>query len=236
MMEGLKDAARSRLKFWGLNDAQLAELVRTKQPKSTITVYAPVSGVVTERIVTTGQYVNEGAALFSVAPVSNVWVEAELYENDIDRAAIGSSAVVTIDAYPGKTFQGKVVFISPLLNPDTRTLKVRVDLANPGGLLKPEMFVKVTLRGRKIRELAVPEGAVVVTGDRALVWIETAPGAFAPREVTLGRRGGGYVEVVAGLSGGESVAASGGFLIDSESQLKTAQPAVPAAERGGKER
>jgi Cu(I)/Ag(I) efflux system membrane fusion protein len=111
-------------------------------------------------------------------------------------------------------------------------LKVRVELANPGGLLKPEMFVKVALKGMKVRVLAVPEGAVIVTGDRALAWAEKIPGVFEPRYVTIGRKGEGFSEILSGLSEGESVAASGGFLIDSESQLKSAQTETPQGREG----
>lgn len=227
MMGGLRDAARVRLKQWGVSDSQVAELSRTRQPKSVVTVYAPASGIVTERLVTAGQYVNEGAPLFSVAPLSTVWVHAELYETECGRVAVGAPAVVTTETWPGKEFRGKVAFVDPVINPETRTLKVRVDLANPGELLKPEMFVKVALKGRKVRALAVPEDAVVVTGDRALAWVESAPGTFEPRNVTLGRRGSGFYEVLSGLSAGEAVAASGGFLIDSESQLKSARSGAP---------
>jgi Cu(I)/Ag(I) efflux system membrane fusion protein len=232
MMEGLRDAARVRLKLWGVTDAQIAGLARTRQPKTVVTVFSPVAGVVTERLVTAGQYVNEGTPLFSVAPLSNVWVNAELYENEINRAAVGTAVFVTTEAYPDKVFQGRVAFVDTAVSPETRTLKVRIDLANPGGLLKPEMFVKVTLKGRKIRTLAVPEGAVVITGDRALTWIETSPGSFEPRDVTVGRRGNGFYEILSGLTGGEPVAVSGGFLIDSESQLKAAQPTDTVEQRG----
>ncbi|WP_236685606.1 efflux RND transporter periplasmic adaptor subunit [Geobacter pickeringii] len=232
MMEGLRDAARARLRQWGFSDAQVAELVRTRQPKSVVTVYAPASGVVTERLVTAGQYVTEGALLFSVAPLSSVWVHAELYENEGGRAAIGSPAVVTTEAWPGREFRGKVAFVDPVINPETRTLKVRIDLANPGEFLKPEMFVKVALKGQKVRVLAVPEDAVVVTGDRALVWVESSSGTFEPRNVTLGRRGSGFYEVLSGLSAGETVAASGGFLIDAESRLKSARSKAPEQQGG----
>jgi Cu(I)/Ag(I) efflux system membrane fusion protein len=235
MMEGLRDASRSRLKLWGFTDAQIAELTRTGRPKVAVTVFSPAAGVVTERLVTAGQYVNEGAPLFSVASQSSVWVEAELYENEIGRVAVGTPAVVTTEAYPGKALQGRVAFVDPVVNPETRTLKVRVDLANPGGLLKAEMFVKVALKGRKVTALAVPEGAVIVTGDRALAWIETAPGAFEPRYIAIGRKGEGFCEIISGLSKDETVAASGGFLIDSESQLKSAQTGTPH-EREGKGR
>jgi Cu(I)/Ag(I) efflux system membrane fusion protein len=232
MMEGLRDASRSRLKLWGFADAQIAALARTRQPKVVVTVFSPAAGIVTERLVTAGQYVNEGAPLFSVAPQSSVWIEAELYENEIGNVSVGAPAAVTTEAYPGKALLGKVAFVDSVVNPETRTLKVRVDLANPGGLLKPEMFVKVALKGRKVRSLSVPEGAVIVTGDRALAWVEKTPGAFEPRYVTIGRKGGGFCEILSGLSEGESVAASGGFLIDSESQLKSAQTETPQVREG----
>lgn len=231
MMEGLRDASRSRLKVWGVSDQQIAELERSRQPKKVVSVKSPVTGVVTERLVTTGQYVNEGAPLFSVGSLSGVWIFAELYENDLGRMETGTPALVTTEAFPGKVFQGRVAFVDPVVNPETRTLKVRVDLDNRGGLLKPEMFVKVILKGRKIRELAIPEGAAIFSGDRSMVWVESAPGKFVPRNVTLGRKGDGYYQVISGLSGGESVAASGGFLIDAESRLNAVQSGATGESR-----
>jgi len=227
MMEGLRDASAMRLKGWGMSDRQIADLERSRQPKRVVTIHAPVAGIVTERLVTAGQYVNEGAALFSIGSLSTLWVFAELYENDLGRAEASSAALVTTEAYPGKVFQGKVTFVDPVINPETRTLKVRIDLDNRLGLLKPEMFVKVRLKGRKIKELAIPEGAVIFSGECSMVWVESPPGVYLPRNITVGRKGDGYYEVISGLSGGESVAASGGFLIDAESQLKALQSTVP---------
>jgi membrane fusion protein, copper/silver efflux system len=234
MMEGLRDAARTRLKLWGVTNAQVTELERTRQPKVTLTVFSPTTGVVTERLVTAGQYVNEGAALFSVAPLSSIWVEAELYESEISKAPVGTPAIVTSEAYPGKELLGRIAFVDPAVNPATRTVKVRIDMPNPGDLLKPEMFVKVVLRGKKMRALAIPEDAVVITGERALVWIETVPGTFEPKKISVGRRGDGFCEVLSGLTEGESVAASGGFLIDSENQLKTANAGATTQHAGNR--
>lgn len=231
MMEGLRDAARSRLKVWGVSDRQIAELERSRQPNKVVSINSPVAGVVTERLVTAGQYVNEGAPLFSVGSLSNVWIFAELYENDLGRIRTGTTCLVTTEAFPGKVFEGRVAFVDPVVNPETRTLKVRVDLDNRAGLLKPEMFVKVKLKGRKIKELAVPEGAVIFSGERSMVWVESAPGSFEPMNVTLGHKGDGYYEVISGLSGGESVAASGGFLIDAESRLNALEPGAPGESR-----
>ncbi len=222
MMTGLRDASRARLALWGLSDRQISELERSRQPKKIVTINSPASGVIMERLVTVGQYVNEGAPLFSVGSLSTVWVIAELYESDLGRIEIGAPSLVTTEAFPGKVFQGRVAFLDPAINPETRTLKVRIDLDNRGGLLKPEMFVKVRLKSRKLRALAVPEGAVIFSGERSLVWVENGPGVLVPRNITVGRRGEGYYEVISGLMGGESVAASGGFLLDGESQLKSA--------------
>lgn len=219
MMEGLRDAARSRLKIWGMTDRQIAELELSRQPKKVVTIQSPVAGVVMERLVTAGQYVNEGTPLFFVGSLTSVWVYAELYENDLGRIETGAVAQVTTEAFPGKVFSGRVAFVDPAVNPETRTLKVRVDLDNRGGLLKPEMFVKVKLKGRRITKPAVPEEAVIFSGERSMVWVESGPGSFLPRYVTLGRRGDGYYEVISGLAEGEAVAASGGFLIDGESRL-----------------
>ncbi len=221
MMTGMRDASRARLALWGLSRKQITELERSRQPKKIVTINATASGVIMERLVTAGQYVNEGTPLFSVGSLATVWVFAELYESDLGRIEVGSPSIVTTEAFPGKVFQGKVTFLDPAINPETRTLKVRIDLDNERGLLKPEMFVKVKLRSRKLRALAVPEGAVIFSGDRSLVWVASGPGAFVPKNITVGHKGDGYYEVVSGLVGGESVAASGGFLLDGESQLKS---------------
>jgi Cu(I)/Ag(I) efflux system membrane fusion protein len=162
----------------------------------------------------------EGGALYSIAEMDPVWVQAEVHEFEIRRVPAGTSAVVTTQAYPGREFRGKVTFVEPYLSVETRTLKIRVDLPNPGGLLKPDMFVRVAFKGRKGTVLAAPESAVLVTGERAMSWVEVEPNTFEPRVIRVGGRANGYYEILSGLSEGETVATSGGFLIDSESQLK----------------
>lgn len=221
MMEGLRDAARQRLGNWGMSGRQIAELERTRQPKRVVTIHAPFAGIVTERLVTAGQYVSEGTPLFSLSSLARLWVFAELFEHDLPRSSVGSPAMVTTEAIPGKLFPGRVAFIDPSVNPETRTVRVRIDLDNSAGLLKPEMFVKVRLKGKRNSGLAVPEDAVLFSGERATVWVEKTAGVFAPRLVTVGTREGGFVEIVSGVSDGETIASSGGFLIDAESQLKT---------------
>jgi Cu(I)/Ag(I) efflux system membrane fusion protein len=234
MARSLAEASRTRLRLWGVTDEQIAELAAAKEPKTVFTIFAPRTGVVTERLVSAGQYVMEGTALYSIAEMDPVWVQAEVHEFEIPRVPMGTSAVVTTQAYPGREFRGKVTFLDPSLNAETRTLKVRVDLPNPGGFLKPEMFVRVAFRGRRGAVLAVPESAVLVTGERAMSWVEVGKNAFEPRMVRVGARANGYYEVLSGLSAGETVVTSAGFLIDSESQLRGASPpAAPAPDHTG---
>ena len=234
MSSGLLSAARTRLKLWGVTDAQIAELERTKTPATAFTVFAPASGIVTERQVSTGQYVMEGAPLYSIADPSPVWVQAEVYEFEIHKVPAGTQAVVTTEAYPGKEFRGKVAFVDPFLNPETRTVKVRIDIPNPGGLLKPDMFVNVALKGAKGKALAVSDSAVLITGERAMAWVEVKPNTFEPKMVKVGHKSNGYYEILSGLSEGETVVTSAGFLIDSESQLKSGS-SDPHAGHGGAE-
>jgi len=220
MSRTLAEASRTRLALWGVTDGQLEALEKSKEPKTVFTVFAPRTGVVTERLVSAGQYVMEGAALYSIAEMDPVWVQAEVHEFEIQRVPVGTSAVVTTQAYPGREFRGKVTFVDPYLSVETRTLKIRVDLPNPGGLLKPDMFVRVAFKGKKGTVLAAPESAVLVTGERAMSWVEVEPNTFEPRMIRVGGRANGYYEILSGLSEGDTVVTSAGFLIDSESQLK----------------
>jgi Cu(I)/Ag(I) efflux system membrane fusion protein len=235
MMEGLRDASRSRLRFFGVTNEQIAELARTRHLQPVVTVFSPSSGIVTEQLVSAGQYVNEGTPLFTVVPLSSVWVEAQVYENELANVAVGTSASITAESYPSKIFQGKVIFIDSTVSPEARTVKVRVELSNSNGLLKPGMFVKVVLEGRAVRELAVPEGAAVIRGNQAFAWIQAYPGHFEPKAIAIGRRGDGFCEVLSGLAKGETVASSGGFLLDAEGQM---QPSISdaVAQPGGYKR
>ena len=225
--KNLAAAARARLTLWGITDAQIAELEKSKEPRTAFPVIAPVSGIVRQRLVTTGQYVTEGASLYAIGQLASVWVQAQVYEFETGKVSLGAQAVVTTEAYPGREFRGSVSFVDPFFNPETRTVRVRIELSNPGEILKPDMFVRVDLTGRKGTVLAIPETAVLQTGERAVVWVETEPNAFSPRTVKVGHRSDGYYEILDGLSEGESVVTSGGYLLDSESQLRAVSP-VPA--------
>jgi Cu(I)/Ag(I) efflux system membrane fusion protein len=233
MMDGLRDAARTRLRLLGITDAQIAQLVRTGHSQTSVTIYSPASGVVSEKYVTAGQYVSEGTPLYTVVPLSSVWVEAELYESELAHAPVGTSALVTTEAYPSKVFPGRVTFVDTTVSPEARTVKVRVELSNAQGLLKPGMFVKVVLRENAVRALAVPDSATIIRGSQTFAWIEVSSGTFEPRIVVIGRKGNGFSEVLSGLAKGEKVASSGGFLIDSEGQLQ-ATNAGPSSQHSGK--
>lgn len=218
--EGLVASARQRLKLMGVKDEQLADLEKAGQPVIRLSIYTPLSGIVIEKIVQEGQYVNVGDPLFSVADLSTVWVEAEVYENEFQFVRIGQRVEIVSQSYPGRPFAGRVSFIYPFLDPKSRTVKVRVEMANPGLKLKPDMFVNALIKVPLGDTLAVPAQAVMDTGKRQVVWVEMKPGMFEQRDVQVGARVGDNVQILSGLKRGEKVAASGGYLIDSESQLK----------------
>lgn len=218
--EGLVGSARQRLKLMGVKDVQIAALERSGEPNIKLPIYTPLSGIVIEKIVQEGQYVNMGDPLFAIADLSSVWVEVEVYENEFPFVKLGQAVSITSQSYPGKTFTGRVSFVYPFLDPKTRTVKVRVELANPGLRLKPDMFVNALIKSPLGATIAVPSAAVMDTGKRQVVWVEKEPGMFEPRDVKVGARVGDNVQIVSGLAKGEKVAATGGYLIDSEAQLK----------------
>ncbi len=218
--EGLVASARQRLKLMGVKDEQIAGLEKAGQPNIRLPIYTPLSGIVIEKIALEGQYVNVGDPLFNIADLSSVWVEVEVYENEFPNIKIGQRVDIVSQSYPGKTFRGRVAFIYPFLDPKTRTVKVRVEIPNPGLKLKPDMFVNATVKVALSTSIVVPVSAVMDTGQRQVVWVETKPGMFEPRDVKVGARSGDNVQIISGLKAGEKVASSGGYLIDSEAQLK----------------
>lgn len=218
--EGLVTSARQRLKLMGVKDSQIAALEKSGEPNIRLPIYTPLSGIVIEKLALEGQYVNTGDPLFSIADLSTVWVEVEVYENEFPAIKQGQRVDIVSQSYPGKTFTGRVSFIYPFLDPKTRTVKVRVEIGNPGLKLKPDMFVNATIKSHLGTAIAVPVTAVIDTGKRQVLWVETEPGMFAPREVRVGQRAGDNIQILSGLKPGEKVAVSGGYLIDSESQLR----------------
>lgn len=231
----LAAAARERLLRLEISPAEIDQLVQTGRAAETITFRSPANGIIVEKTAVRGMRVTAGQMLYRLADLSTVWVEAEVYETDLPAVRVGARAVVSLQAYPDRTFAGRVAYIYPAVTPETRTVRVRLSLANPEGLLKPNMLATVTLQAPQSNGLLVPADAVVDTGTQQLVFVAEGDGRFSPREVRLGRRLEGKVEVLSGVKEGDAVAASATFFLDSESQLRgalqnyAASPAPPGA-------
>ena len=226
-MKQLAEASLARLKNWDISEGEIRRMANEPQAngklRHSLTYYAPVSGIVLEKRAVQGMRFMPGEALYQIADLSSLWVLAEVAEQDIALVKVGSVARVSIEAYPGKEFEGKISFIYPTLNTTTRTVQVRVEIANPGGQLKPAMYANVTLpAGNGVEVLTVPVSAVIDSGKRQVVLVQLAEGRYAPREVKLGSRSEDYVEVMDGLAAGEKVVTSALFLIDAESNLQAA--------------
>ncbi|WP_342618507.1 efflux RND transporter periplasmic adaptor subunit [Rhodoferax sp. GW822-FHT02A01] len=242
-MQQLADASLARLRNWDVSEEQIKELTRSGAAKRTLTFRSPVSGFVSEKKAVQGMRFMPGDVLYQVSDLSSVWVVADVFEQDIAAVRTGARARVTIDAYPGKTLDAALTYVYPTLNAETRTVPVRLELANPGGLLKPGMYAQVELAvGGKARVLTVPLSAVIDSGKRQLVLVQVGEGRFEPRDVKLGARSDNYLEVLEGVKEGEQVVVSANFLIDAESNLKAAvagfgaaQTSAPAASATGHE-
>ncbi|HEX6086747.1 MAG TPA: efflux RND transporter periplasmic adaptor subunit [Thermoanaerobaculia bacterium] len=221
--QDLVESTRTRLLLSGMTAGQIAQLERTRKPILATTITSPVSGVVTKKLAVEQQYVQQGQALLEVADLSNVWVEVDVYEQQLPSVRLGDRVEISPAAVPGRTFTGKVSFILPVLEGTTRTARVRVELPNPGLQLKPDMYVNARILGAPAPpHIMVPASAVIDRGQEQLVWVETQPGSYEPRRVTTGGRHGAAIVIASGLSEGEVVVVEGGFLLDSEAQLRGA--------------
>jgi membrane fusion protein, copper/silver efflux system len=198
-----------------------------------VTFYAPVSGIVLEKKAVQGIRFMPGEMLYQIADLSSVWVIAEVQEQDIGQVRLGNRAQVSVDAYPERMFDGRVDFIYPTMDAATRTVQVRIEISNPKGLLKPAMYADALISlGKGNKVLTIPASAVIDSGTRQVVLVRLAEGRFEPRTVQLGARGDDYVEVVNGVAEGEPVVTSANFLIDAESNLKTALGGISEQSRG----
>ena len=218
----LLESTRRRLEFWDISENQIKALEKTGKIQRALTLHSPLSGIVLEKWVNQGTYVEAGAQLFRIANLSTVWVVADIYEYELPLIRLGQQAEVTLSSRTGGVFRGKAVFIYPTLDPRTRTARVRFEFPNPEGDLKPEMYANVSIGVDLGRRIAVPESAVIETGDRSVALVSLEGGYFDPRNLTTGVRADGYIEVVEGLKPGETVVTSANFLIDSESRLQEA--------------
>ena len=238
-MQRIADATLARLHNLEVPEARIKALQLKKEPPRLMPYLSPVSGIVTEKKAVQGMRFAAGDVLYQITDISSVWVLADVYEQDVASLRTGQEAHVRIDAYPGKVLHGRIEYIYPTFNAQTRTVPVRVELANPEGLLRPGMFARVDVavsagEGESARVLAVPLSAVLDSGRRQRVFVQTSPGHFEAREVQLGQRGATHVQVLSGLQEGDQVVTAGNFLIDSESNLHSALkglsgPAWPAS-------
>lgn len=215
-------SSRERLHLWDVTDKQIATLERRGTAEPVLTVYAPSSGIVLKREALPGKYVEPGTTLYEVADLSIVWISADVYESEVAAVRLNQPAVVTFAAYPGETFRGNVSYVYPSLNTETRTVRVRVELPNPGLKLKPGMYGNVTLQTEAVHTLVVPKEAVLETGLRQLVFLDRGQGRYEPASVKLGRRSQDDVEVLEGLREGDRIVTSANFLLDAESKLASA--------------
>ena len=218
----LAEAARERLTRLEMSSADIDELARTGRAAETLTFRSPADGVIVEKTALRGMRVMAGQMLYRLADLSTVWVEAEVYATDLPMVKTGMRASVSVQGYTDRTFDGRVAYVYPAVTQETRTVRVRIVLANPGGLLKPNMLATVTLHAPGSHAVVIPADALIDTGTQRLVFLAEGDGRFTPREVRIGRRSGGQVEVLSGIEAGDEVAATATFFLDSESQLRGA--------------
>jgi len=217
----LVESAKRRLLLWDITPQQIEQLEKADQRQTDMTIEAPLSGIVLEKMVLDGAYVTSGMNLYKIADLSRVWIIADIYEYEVPLVRIGQQARVTQPYSASETLHAEVSYVYPVLDPLTRTVKVRIAVHNPGLLLKPDMFTNVEIRVASGSRLVIPREAVIDSGARQIVYVEKTPGVYEMRTVTLGLRGDDDIEVVKGIRKGERVVTSGNFLIDSESQLRT---------------
>jgi RND family efflux transporter MFP subunit len=233
------DAARERLRLWDLPPEVIADLEETGRAPDVITFRSPVTGFVIEKQALRGMHVTPGQTLYKVADLSVVWVEADVYEQEMALARVGQPASITLDAYPGESFAGRAIYIYPFVEESTRTVKVRYRFPNARGRLKPGMYANVELEGAGGMGLTVPTNAVLDSGTEQIVFVAQGEGTFIPRTVKLGRRLGDRIEIAEGVKEGEQVATGATFFLDSESQLRAglqnyeAPPTAQGARPGG---
>ena len=218
----LARAARERLLLWDLSPADLDEIARTGAPSAAFPMRSPLSGVVVEKSVVSGSAFQPGQVLFRIAQLDPIWVIASVSQADLGQMRVGMGATISDPYVSSAARHGRVEFVYPSVDSLTRTGQVRISVANPGGRLQPGTYVNVDLSTAPTRSLAIPEGAVLPTGERYVVFVDVGGGRLTPREVQIGRHANGYYEVLGGLSEGDVVVVSGNFLVGAESTLRSA--------------
>ncbi len=228
------EAARRRLAYWDITTEQIERIEQSGQVTKTLTLVAPFNGIVLAKEVVEGQQVMAGMRLYRIADLSQVWVEGEVFEQDLQFVAAGAQAHIEVAAYPGEHLMGRVSFVYPTVDERSRTNRVRVTVRNPDLRLKPGMFATIFFDARLGRDvLTVPVDAVVATGQRNLVFVQDRDGMLQPRDVVVGARAGDRVQILQGLVEGETVVASANFLVDAESRLGVTGGAMPGTQHTG---
>jgi Cu(I)/Ag(I) efflux system membrane fusion protein len=215
-------AARNRLRLWDIASADLGRLARTGEPLEYLPIRAPVSGYVVEKNVVEGSAFEPGERLYRIAPLSRVWIEAEVYEYELPLVAVGQTATVTLPYMPERVFEATVAYVYPTLDPKTRTARLRMELPNPDLALRPDMYANVRVHAERGQRLVVPQSAVLYAGERNFVFRALGDGRFRPQPVEVGIRSGEQVEIRTGLEPGDQIVVSATFLIASESRLRSA--------------
>jgi Cu(I)/Ag(I) efflux system membrane fusion protein len=224
--DALLDSAHRRLSLWDISEEQISDLEKTGKPKRSLTFYSPISGFVLKKDALQGMRVMPDKELYTITDLSTVWVNADIYEYELAHIRVGQKANIIVASYPSRNFAGKVSWISPVLDEKTRTAKVRLEFPNREFVLKPEMYANAEIEIKAGKKLAVPDEAVLDSGLRKVVFLDKGEGRFEPAEVKTGSKFDGYYEILEGLSPGERILASAGFLLDSESRLKEAMGAM----------
>jgi RND family efflux transporter MFP subunit len=214
------NTTRQRLLLWDITEEQIVELEKRGKPETYLTIHSPLNGHVIMKMALKGMHVDPGMELYKIADLSTVWVYADIYEYELPHVKVGQEAAVTLSYFPGEAFTGRITYIFPYLNMNTRTARVRIELPNRDGRLKPEMYADVEIHIDLGKKLAIPESAVLNTGVRQIVFVDKGNGLFEVRFVKLGSRAEGLYEIKEGLAAGERVVSYANFLIDAESKVQ----------------
>ncbi|MEK6571695.1 MAG: efflux RND transporter periplasmic adaptor subunit, partial [Bacteroidota bacterium] len=225
--EELVATVKRRLLYWDISPDEIQEIEKLGVPKKVMTIYSPADGIVMEKMVVNGQNIMAGMTLYKIADLSDVWVLADVYQYELSWVRLNQDVEVELSYLPGKVFKGKVTYIYPFLSEETKTVKVRIEVPNPGLsgeiVFKPDMYATVKIKSPQVlKAIAVPDQAIIRSGERNIVVVSLGGGYFDPREVKLGVMADGYVQVLEGIREGENIVTSSQFLIDSESNLKAA--------------
>lgn len=230
------EAVRRRLAYWDITESQIARIEESGEVSKALTLVAPFNGIVLEKNVVEGQHVMSGARLYRIADLTQVWVEGDVFEQDMQFVTVGAQAHIEVAAYPGRHIMGRVSFVYPTVNERSRTNRVRVTVPNRDLQLKPGMFATIYFDATIGRDvIAVPMDAVIVTGQRNLVFVREDDGMLHPRQVVLGARAGDRVRVLQGLEAGDVIVGSANFLVDAESRLASTGGGMPGMDHGAME-